>query len=203
MQIRERIEPRFLFVSLAGLVLSGCASHTAPSGWLPGVNEAATGTRGAWVTVTRQKPLEPKRIHGELLGVGDSALVVLPHLDRRHGPDEPFSEWEFKSSRTPGSPIAIHYREIQEVKATFYDAPEGGMAAWTAIGTLGTISHGWALIFSAPTWIIVGSVSTGDVSREPEAKGKTVGTIMDLRKFARFPQGMPAGVPITAVRDER
>ncbi len=199
-----RTPERAALVALLGLVLgleAGCARNTAPHGWLPGVKETPQETRGAWVTVTRVKPLEPRRIHGELLGVGDSSLVVLAYREEVGTGGRSFSQWEVKTSPVPAAPVAISYREVQEVKVTFYRAPEAGMAVWAAIGTVGTLSHGVGLILSAPVWIIVGTASTSGVSHEPEAKARTPERIRELRKFARFPQGMPAGVAITAVAD--
>jgi hypothetical protein len=67
------------------------------------------------------------------------------------------------------------------------------MGGLVLLGTLSTISNGAFLLFTAPMWIIGGSIATGARSFEP---------IVDYPKrdwghlapFARYPQGMPRGI---------
>jgi hypothetical protein len=69
--------------------------------------------------------------------------------------------------------------------------------AWGTVGALTTLSHGYFLVFSLPTWLL----STAPASRvhssaghiEEPRPGEAAPKLENLRKWARFPQGMPAG----------
>lgn len=71
-----------------------------------------------------------------------------------------------------------------------YGTGQDGLAGWTVAGTLATVSHGVALIFSAPAWIIGGIASASAESRAalltyPKRP------LVSFSPYARFPQGLP------------
>jgi hypothetical protein len=70
-----------------------------------------------------------------------------------------------------------------------YDNAAGTLTLWAIAGGLSTFSHGGFLLFTAPMWAITGVVA--------HHKEKDAGVWHDAdvaRRFARFPQGLPAAL---------
>lgn len=152
------------------ILLSGCASTTAPSGWLPSAMEAQKEAFGAWISVEYNTGSSEHVAKGEFIAVGQDSVFVL----------------------TQGL-IAIPLDQIEGGRLAAYDAKHGWLGAWTALGSLSTPSHGFGLILSLPAWVIVGSATTIAQSWAPIEK-LPVSSWDELRKFARFPQGLPEGL---------
>ena len=148
---------------------AGCASNTAPGGWLPTAVEATHDGFGSWVEVGMRG--EKRNIHGELIAVSADRLTVL----------------------SGGQLVGIHMTNITLIKVTSFQSQQEVIGWWAFFGFLSTASHGFGLALSAPAWIITGTVSTIAASNHPQTLASP-GQWTDLRKFARFPQGLPEGV---------
>jgi hypothetical protein len=169
------------WVSLAAAVsCAACASNSAPRGWLPKPAEAQAATYGGWIELIYQESAEPRRTDGELIAVSADSVWVL--------------------NESQG--VVIPTITVQSGKLTAYAAQTGTLTTWTVVGTLATISNGGFLIFTAPMWLIGGSVTVGGESRSPERKHPPL-TWMELAPFARFPQGMPEGIELTALQPRK
>ena len=169
-----------LWVSLGiAIACAACARNTAPKGWLPKPIEAQTAAYGGWIELTYGEAAE-RRTDGELIAVSAESVWVL--------------------SGNQG--LVIPTAAVKRGKLTAYAAQKGGLTAWTVIGTLSTISNGGFLIFTAPMWIIGGSLAVGGESRAPELKNPPL-TWVELAPFARFPQGLPAGIALTALQPKK
>jgi hypothetical protein len=125
-------------------------------------------SHGSWIAIKTDSGLTA----GELLAVGNDSTVYI---------------W------TDGPRIiSIPDRDVKSAHLVRFDAQAGRLAGLTFLGVLSTLSNGWALIFTAPTWIIVGTAATASRSHEPH---------MFLHKhnwkpmvpYARFPAGLPPG----------
>jgi hypothetical protein len=172
--MRGRRRPAAWLLLAAGIW--GCASSTAPKGWLPEAEDAATFPYGAWVRLQEQDEDGNKSIvEGELIAVRDGSIVVLVG-DR----------W-----------IEIRKVRVRRIQATYYHAKLWPLSLWSTLGTVSTLSHGLGLIFSAPLWIIVGTAATAGASHEPEEVFPKV-PWESLRPYARFPQGMPEGMDLSS-----
>jgi hypothetical protein len=169
------------WVSLAAVVsCAACASNSAPKGWLPKPAEAQAGVYGGWIELTSQESAEPRRTDGELIAVSADSVWVL--------------------NESQG--VVIPTSTVQSGKLTAYAAQTGNLTTWTVGGTLATISNGAFLIFTAPMWLIGGSLAVGGESRSPERKNPPL-TWVQLAPFARFPQGMPEGIELTALQPKK
>lgn len=156
-----------------------CASTTAPSGWLPTPSEAQSEAFGGWMSVEYRAGSRAAYAEGELIAVGPDTVFLLPAEGL----------------------IAIPMGAIRRATLTAYDAQSGGLAAWTLLGTVSTLSHGVGLIVSAPVWILTGSIATASASRAPRRQYRSEAEAwQEFRKFARFPQGLPPGVQRTSLR---
>lgn len=161
------------------MVCAACASNTAPRDWLPTPTQAQTAAYGGWIELTYDQP-EERRTDGELIAVSAESVWVL--------------------SGSQG--LVIPTATVKTGKLTAYAAQKGGLTTWATLGTLATISNGGFLIFTAPMWIIGGSLAVGGESRAPERKNPPL-TWVELAPFARFPQGIPQGIEVTALQPKK
>ncbi len=156
----------------------GCASNTAPRGWLPSPEEAERESYGGWISVRCVESTDDcVETHGELIAVdGDSVFVL-------------------KSSTLR----AIPWTSVSEATLTGYNAGTENLVVWGTLGTALTVSHGYFLAASLPIWLITSITSAAAHSHHPERKYPRDNP-WQLREFARFPQGLPEGVPREALR---
>jgi hypothetical protein len=161
------------------MVCAACASNTAPRDWLSTPTQAQTSAYGGWIELTYDQPKE-RHTDGELIAVSADSVWVL--------------------SGNQG--LVIPTAAVKRGKLTAYAAQKGGLTTWTALGTLATISNGLALVFTAPMWLIGGPLAVGAESRAPERKNPPL-TWVELAPFARFPQGMPQGIEVTALQPKK
>lgn len=160
---------------MLAILLSGCASTTAPRGWLPSAREAQQEAHGAWISLEYDTGSFGMVAEGEFIAVGRKSLFMLiQHVNQ-------------------DTLIAIPLGQVKRGRLTTYGSKHGGLAVWTVLGSLSTGSHGVGAILSFPVWIISGSLATAAQSYAPIEKFP-VSTWDELRKFARFPQGLPEGL---------
>ena len=156
------------FIALA----MACAGNPAPRGWLAPAPDAISDPYGAWVNVDLASAEQGAALRGELIAVALDSIFVLT-LDA-----------EFH---------AIARADVTRARVAYYSSQHGQLAAWTIIGSLATLSHGFFLVFSFPVWAIGGSVTTGGQSRAPLADvGENKHSWDAVTKYARFPQGLPS-----------
>ena len=98
--------------------------------------------------------------------------------------------------------LVIPTATVKKGKLTAYAAQKDGLTAWMLLGTLSTISNGGFLIFTAPMWLIGGSLAVGGESRAPERQSPPL-TCVELAPFARFPQGLPEGIALTTLQEKK
>ena len=87
-----------------------------------------------------------------------------------------------------------HQKQILELsKAGIevkYDSKSINMFGWTTAGIYSTISHGFRLLYSAPLWILTGSIASSSQSSKPIIKYPN-SPFDNFIPFSRFPQGLP------------
>ncbi len=173
---------RFLlvfFLTLLPVLFLGCASTTAPRGWLPSARETQKQAYGAWISVEYDTCAGcPDRIDGEFIGVSSDSIFVLS-----------------KDGLTP-----VPTEQIKRAKLATYDAEHWILELWTVGGSLSTVSHGAFLLFSFPVWVISGSIATASQSRAPIEKYPRK-PWEELRIYARFPQGLPKGFTEASLKE--
>lgn len=171
---------RFAAALVSLLLVPGCASHQAPDHFLPTVREAQREVFGGWIELSVRDQGGLQRLAGELIAVSLDSLWV---LDGSGG-------------------TAVGTDAVEEGKLVAYNSEWGRVAGGAALGTLSTISNGVFLIFTAPMWIVGGSIAASSQSRLPIQKLPDTGWFA-LIPFARFPQGMPPGVELRSLRPKR
>ena len=158
-------------------VVVACATNTAPPAFLPEPKQAGAETHGSWAELSVGAPGARIQLAGELLAVTTDSLWIVTHSD----------------SASANAGYVVARRAIAEGKLTWYKANPAQIGAATALGTLSTIANGFILVFTAPAWIITGSIAGSAYTREPVVN-LTAEDRRDLRPFTRFPAGMPPGM---------
>ncbi len=164
----------------AFVLCTGACYHTgAPRNWLPEPGRAQQEAWGAWIRVDmarqpdQQEP--PASVSGELIDASTDSLHVL----------------------NASGLASIATGAIASATLSTDESHWKWIAAWTAIGAFSTPSHGVWMVFSVPAWIITGTVAGSAASYGPEVKSTDAGV---LRRYARFPQGIPAGLDRSLLR---
>ncbi len=169
-----RQRARCLLFPLLLLAVGGCASSGAPKGWLPVPGESGPDPYGGWITIEYGEP--PNTLAGEFLCVDfDSLYVLVDHA----GADAEVD--------------CIPTADVVEARIAYFDAQVGQAAAAVAGGALASVSHGFYVLISAPVWLVIGGSMAGVHSYAPLADYPDHDWEV-LRRFARFPQGVPVGL---------
>jgi hypothetical protein len=174
---RRCLGVRALAIALVAAV-GGCATNPLPDDRPVSQERAITSGRGAYALAFMS---QGGALTGELIAFGDRGVLIL-------GEDHTLRTLELGS--------------LHELRLGVHDNMKGGFIAWMALGALSTASHGLWLIFSAPSWLVAGSLATSNESQRgvfdcPPHEGTTHPDAACLElaaRFARFPQGLPPGV---------
>ena len=150
------------------LLLAGCAANPAPRDFLPDAKGAGGSVRGGWIELQLYTDRE---VEGELLGVSADSVWLGEYA----------------------SPLAFPLVDVRRATLTAYDPGSGMVAGLMLLGTLSTASNGMLAVFTAPMWLIGGSLAAAAQSRVPRYE-LDPDDWRDFVPFARFPAGMPARV---------
>jgi hypothetical protein len=157
----------------------GCGTNPLPANRTVSQEGAITSGRGAYAVAVMSNHAV---LSGELIASeGRRGVLILGDDDKLR--------W--------AAPDALF-----ELRLGVHDNNKGGFIGWTVLGALSTISHGFWLVFSAPAWILIGSVATSheshrgilDCPPRQETAHPDVACLDVAGRFARFPQGPPPGV---------
>lgn len=151
--------------------LMGCATNSAPSRFLPSPEKARTDSYGGWVELVYSHPQGLRYAAGELIAVTQDSAWILGDVDR----------------------LVVPFAAVRSGKLTGYSHGGAAVVGYTFLGMLSTVANGWFLILTAPMWLITGTVAGVAQSHLPQDRLRPL-TWTRLARFARFPQGLPAGI---------
>jgi hypothetical protein len=193
MRSLERREGRAVAVRLVrvtaaiavAVALASCASSNAPRAWLPGPNEVPATAKGAWIEVSvversgeaGRERRRTRRCEGEFLAASPESVYVL----------------------TMDGVEVVSRSAVASARVALFRSQIGTGALITMGGFLSTASNGLGAVLTGPLWLIVGSIATGSVSREP-LHDVPSHTWEEASLYARFPQGLPADFVRTGIR---
>ncbi|MEP7326643.1 MAG: hypothetical protein ABI836_11885 [Gemmatimonadota bacterium] len=165
-------------IALTAILATGCAGINAPSGSVPPVALAPQDPFGGWAAVWADKPYSPK-FEGELIAIGPDSVFVL----------------------VGDSLVGRSLSGVRRIRVVGYNPKAGDLMTWTAGGMFSTLSHGLVAFISAPAWLLAGGAITSSAAHASEINVPGYHkTWDDLRPYARFPQGIPAGLDRTSIR---
>lgn len=156
-------------------LLCGCSHMPVPGPYATSASRECADVHGAWIEIRYHDPESQGRARGEFLAVGDSIYVLTA-----------------ESLRVVPTAI-VHGAEL----ATFA-AHGGDFVSWTLVGILSCASHGFFAALSVPVWLIAGSICTAGQNSTGFAAFPRR-SWPELRRFARFPQGLPPGIDRAAL----
>jgi len=162
-----------VLILLVATLGAGCASNPAPNDWLPSAREVPADPFGAWIRIEYDSGSSSHEIAGELLAVEPDTIYVLAGENM----------------------VAFPSESILKARVAWFESGAGVLSAWTLLGSLASFSNGYIAGLTLPLWIISGSLATGAQSRAPLVDYRPdQGRLMDIRPYARFPQGLPEGI---------
>lgn len=165
-------------IYLAVFLMAGCVSTPGPKGWLPTPKQALSDAFGAWMIVEHGTLGRTKIAEGEFIAVQKLRVYILP----QYGEDIE----------------SIPINTINKVTLAVY-REHSYAGLWTLLGSLSTISHGYFLVASFPIWLLGGALNTAAESSSG-IEELIVFNWQDLSKYARFPQGIPNGLDLEALK---
>ncbi|MGE5682784.1 MAG: hypothetical protein ACM34K_18110 [Bacillota bacterium] len=160
--------PKYLFFLIL-FFFAGCASVKAPKNWLPEPDQVPSDPYGSWIEVDYSPNKTPykTKFMGELISVTKDTLFLL---------NDSF--------------LYLPVSDIKSARLAKYNSNYTVVSGLTFLGSLSTISNGWFLIFTLPTWLVGGSITASARSYAPLIDYPVHG-IEELVPYARFPQGLP------------
>lgn len=183
-----RVAPTTALAALA----AACASNPDPRH--PTLDDAEQRAGGGWITVTQR---DGSHTDGELISVEPTVVRVLAWS--REGiatprPDVYASRVEARGL-FPARPLAlvtIPRSQIQIARLYCYGADS--FVGWGIAGGFSTLTHLFLLPITLPIWI---GATAGAESAETHAAiiDYPDHNLQDMAIWARFPQGMPPGLP--------
>lgn len=156
---------------------AACAGPAAPKDWLPAPRDAQTSAYGGWIEVSYRDGEERRRAVGELIAAGEDSLWIL----------------------ADSQAVVIPTPAAETGRLWVYAPQSGNLEAWTVGGVLSTISNGLVLVFTAPMWIVGGTIASGSEKRAAQRRGPPL-SWAELAGYARFPQGLPDGIQVADLR---
>jgi hypothetical protein len=165
-----------LFIAgLMSVIMGGCIT-SAPD-YLPESDEIDVNPYGSYIMVTQKKGVD---VEGELLAIDSSKIIILTQTD----------------TTRPKKSAIVSLKNVSKFKL-LYAKPAN--YDWSALLPLSAISHGWYLILTFPMNLIATiSVFTG--AKNAFTYNDEEITLKELKKFARFPQGIPPDIDIKSIK---
>ena len=170
--MKNIIKHKFFLLCIAYLA-SNCASTQAPRNWLEKPIDLRTDTYGAWLTI---ETVANTRLAGELIAVSKDSIFIA------------------------GETLSVFAKNnIKSARLVTYESNAGTMGTLVFLGTLSTLSNGRFFLFTAPLWIVGGSIASSNRSYEPiiDYPGQKWNKFVP---FARYPQGLPPGLDRSGIR---
>jgi hypothetical protein len=160
------------FLATLAWCFSGCASSEAPRQWERDPMQFARDSYGGWLHIEYKEALSAKSDRGEFIALQESTVYLL---------------------RSDGQIVLCPLKNIDHAHLEIHSENHGEFAAWTLIGTISTLTHGFGLMLTAPVWILSGSIAAASVSHIGKFDEGNPDPVWwkEMSQYARFPQGLP------------
>jgi hypothetical protein len=157
---------------LVVLTLSSCAT---PRHVVPDVTSFDRDVYGAWTEVTYPRAAHRPITYGELIAVTPDQLTVL----------------------SATGIVTVQKKDVDDVTLTLFSGSK--IPGWLAAGIVSTVSHGYFLVATIPLWSLAAAWDNRQYERFAELNYPGA-SWEELRRGARFPQGLPEGFDVRALR---
>lgn len=160
------------------ITTTACASVHAPKGSVPKREQLLYDAFGGHMTLQVQQSSAMIVVEsGELIAVAPDTIYLM----------------------TGGKVKAYDKSIILSGRIVVFNTAANSYASWTALLSIGTISNGVYALGTFPLTLITGIATTSAESKRKNYFDYPVETWEFIRRYARFPQGLPHGIPISAL----
>ncbi len=160
-----------LLVSSFIVISFSCRTVKAPPGAVPKRPGLETDSYGGWMIINPND--------GELIAIDENTIYLLPN---------------------DGKILKIDKSEVIYARLIFYNTHSSEFGAWTAIGSIFTISHGLFALFSLPMWLISGIVITSSEAHRVNYLDYPNTRWDIINRYSRFPQGIPPDLDFDLIK---
>ncbi|MDX2286559.1 MAG: hypothetical protein NW241_20500 [Bacteroidia bacterium] len=171
---------RINWIWLAAGLLAACTpSRYAPAEYQPRRKDLEAFPYGAWMAMQyRAGDSTLFTAEGELLGFRDEYVFLVG----REGP------------------YVLPQDSVAAAHLWIFQKETGKYAVWTAIGSAASLSHGFLFLLTGSAWLTVGltAIITEDSRRDELDLARHRWD--RIRTYARYPQGIPEDLDLSAVR---
>jgi hypothetical protein len=157
-------------------LLSNCATVKAPSGSVPTRTEITTDAFGGWISASLKSRQEA--IQGEFIAVSTDSIYILT------------------GNKAQGYALT----SVDKARIVMFNTNTALYIFWTVGGSLATLSNGDFLVFTLPLTLVTGIVTTSAEAHRINFYDYPQFTWEELKKYARFPQGLPEKISITDIK---
>ncbi|MCP4703712.1 MAG: hypothetical protein GY865_03805 [candidate division Zixibacteria bacterium] len=175
----NKLKTLLVVLLIVSLCLAGCARQYAPHGWLSDVETTEVQAFGSWIELNYVTDSVSGVYQGELIAIDSIKVYILTSNDL----------------------IDIDRAKVSKAIIVSYDAHTGKLAGWVAVGSVLTASHGVLMIGTLPAWLLLGSMIAAGHSYMP-LSGYPSTDWDELKKFARFPYGLPEGLSYSDLKQK-
>lgn len=173
-----RVHNPVCLAAIMAAAVASCASNPKPHPPTLEMMERK-GWGGQVVVNTRSGAI----VNGELIAIDASRIYVLR-----------------RPLRT-GALATVDLSNVDSAKLYRYE-PDSGFGGWGIAGALSTLTHGFWLLISAPTWLVSAAVAREFEVSHAILSYPKVGWSA-FTPWARFPQGLPPNVDESDLIDHR
>jgi hypothetical protein len=167
-----RFSKRILTSVLVALMLNACK---VPPHVVPDVQSFDRDVYGAWTEVTYRRAVHRPETYGELIAVTPDQLTVL----------------------SATGIVMVQKKEVDDVTLTLFSG--SNIPVWLTAGIVSTLSHGVFLVATATLWSLAAAWDNRQYERFAEINYPGA-SWEELRRGARFPQGLPEGLDVHSLR---
>ena len=151
-------------------ILNCCSTIKAPIGSVPNRKAITTDAYGGWLEMRLNSSNDT--VAGEFIAANEDSIYIM-------------QSGEVQRYAIPN---------ISFARVIIFNNSSGAYVVWTVAGSLLTISNGRFLIFSLPTVLVSGILTSVAEAKRINYLDYPSNSFKELSKYARFPQGMPEGI---------
>ena len=173
------VDMKWIIISLC-VIITGCASTSAPEGWLSTIDSLKNDTRGSWIDIELKNPKEI--ISGELISFQNDTIMTLAHYNNEL--------------------VSTNINRVKRFKVAIFDPNLNLLNRYATLGFFSSLSHGFWALLTMPAWIIQGVRANIKYSKNAIKvfNDNTNISFDDLNKFSRYRGPIPETIERKKIR---
>ncbi|MCU7549647.1 hypothetical protein OCK74_11010 [Chitinophagaceae bacterium LB-8] len=164
-----------LIIIILTLICS-CRTVNAPRGSVPSRTGIENDAYGGWISAVLEDGQQP--ISGEFIAVSNDSLYIMCSEQVQ----------------------CIVSSSVKTARIILYNTQTSSYALWTTLACIGTFANGAFAAFTFPAALATGIAATNAEANRINFYDHPRYSWQKLKKYARFPQGLPAGIRIEELK---